>query len=196
VIEVPHEGRGIEEVDGGYAQAGWSGVGQEISLCAAVFGGGGEELTHDLVDMDAGAVDVGEVGVGRVEKKGEIGSREEDCVQAVALNEGVGDSAKGLELLLVGNTAGGEGEIYCVDRFDFYGAGSDDIDLGFHEAAEHLRFDGEASAEESDAMDAASADGLDGCVDGADQGDGRELGELDGADLLSDGGDGGDLRTG
>ena len=35
VVEVPHEGRGIEEVDGGDAQAGWGGVGQEISLCAA-----------------------------------------------------------------------------------------------------------------------------------------------------------------
>jgi hypothetical protein len=35
MVEVPHEGSGIEEVDGGDAQAGWSGVGQEISLCAA-----------------------------------------------------------------------------------------------------------------------------------------------------------------
>jgi hypothetical protein len=35
VVEVPHEGRGIEEVDGGDAQAGWGRVGQEISLCAA-----------------------------------------------------------------------------------------------------------------------------------------------------------------
>jgi hypothetical protein len=39
VVEVPHEGRGVEEVDGGDAQAGWSGVGQEISLCAAREGG-------------------------------------------------------------------------------------------------------------------------------------------------------------
>ena len=35
VVEVPHEGRGVEEADGGDAQAGWGGVGQEISLCAA-----------------------------------------------------------------------------------------------------------------------------------------------------------------
>ena len=35
VVEVPHEGRGIEEADGGDAQAGWDGGGQEISLCAA-----------------------------------------------------------------------------------------------------------------------------------------------------------------
>ena len=35
VVEVPHEGRWIEEVDGGDAQAGWGRVGQEISLCAA-----------------------------------------------------------------------------------------------------------------------------------------------------------------
>ena len=33
VVEVPHERRGIEEVDGSDAQAGWGGVGQEISLC-------------------------------------------------------------------------------------------------------------------------------------------------------------------
>jgi hypothetical protein len=35
VVEVPHDGRGVEEADGGDAQAGWDGVGQEISLCAA-----------------------------------------------------------------------------------------------------------------------------------------------------------------
>ena len=69
VVEVPHEGRGVEEVDGGDAQAGWGGVGQENSLCAAVFRGGGEELTHDLIEVNAGGVDVGEVGVGLVEEQ-------------------------------------------------------------------------------------------------------------------------------
>jgi hypothetical protein len=38
VVEVPHERRGIEEADGGDAQAGWGGVGQETSLCAAMSG--------------------------------------------------------------------------------------------------------------------------------------------------------------
>jgi hypothetical protein len=36
VVEVPHEGRGVEEVDGGDAQAGWGGMGQESSLWDAV----------------------------------------------------------------------------------------------------------------------------------------------------------------
>ncbi len=36
VVEVPHEGRGIEEADGGDAQTGWGGVGQVTSLCAAM----------------------------------------------------------------------------------------------------------------------------------------------------------------
>ena len=35
MVEVPHEGRWIEEVDGSDAQAGWGRVGQEISLCHA-----------------------------------------------------------------------------------------------------------------------------------------------------------------
>ena len=98
VVEVPHEGRGVEEADGGDAQTGWGGVGQEISLCVAVFGRGGEELAHDLIDMNAGGVDVGEVGVGFVEEKREIGSGEDDGVQTVTLDEGVGDSTEEFKL--------------------------------------------------------------------------------------------------
>jgi hypothetical protein len=30
VFEVPHEGCGVEEVDGGYAEAGWGGCGQWV----------------------------------------------------------------------------------------------------------------------------------------------------------------------
>ena len=194
MVEVPHEGRGIEEVDGGDAQAGWGGAGQEISLCAAVFRGGSEELAHDLIEMNSGGVDVGEVGIGLVEEQAEIGSGEDDGVYAVALDEGVCDSAEGLELSLVGAARGCKSDIDAVNHFDLDWVGCDDFDID--ELTKHLCLDGEAGAEESDAPDASGADGLEGCVDGTDQGDGREQGELGGADLWSDGGNGGDLRSG
>ena len=69
-------------------------------------------------------------------KKREIGSGEDDGVQAVALDEGMGDFAEELELSLVGAARGCKSDIDAVNCFDLDWVGCDDFDID--ELTEHL----------------------------------------------------------
>lgn len=84
----------------------------------------------DGVEVDGGAVDVGEGRVGLVEEEREVGAGDEDGVDGIAGAEGLGERG---ELGVLGFGAAAVAQEFPVDRVDevdFGRGGLDELDVG------------------------------------------------------------------
>ena len=129
-----------------------------------------------------------------LKSRGQIGAAEDDGIEALAIEERVGQPGQVSVLFFGSPSVERDTHVGVVNLLDLLGVGSDVVELG--NCAKELRLDDEARAEDGDTLDGTSCGFLGDAVEEDDERQRRGAGELLIAEMAGHRRNGGEFSAG